>query len=158
MTHPAPTAASKAPMLPRLGVGMGVGGLALALAVTLSTPTQAQVIPTGTPAADILLSQAIAEHRIFLTCSALDPIGHPVMVQRWEADVAAAAAILATNAVPPAAIDAFTQAARLEALLPAADLPFSELRQTCLAQTDWPARYAQGDFIRLDRQLPGAFR
>jgi len=124
----------------------------------LAVPAQAQVIPTGTPAADILLSQAIAEHRIFLTCNALDPIGHPIMVQRWEADVAAAAAILRTKGVPRAAIDAFTNAARLEALQPAADLPFAEVQQTCLAQSDWPARYARGDFIRLDRQLPGAFR
>lgn len=129
-----------------------------ALILLLASPATAQVIPTGSPAADILLSQAITEHRLFLTCNALDPIGHPIMVQRWEADVAAAAAILRTKGVPRAAIDAFTNAARPEALLPAADIPFAELRQTCLAQTDWPARYARGDYIRLEEQLPGAFR
>lgn len=127
-------------------------------ALLLTTPLCAQVIPTGAPAADILLSQAIAEHRVFLTCNALDPIGHPIMVQRWEEDVAAAAAILRRNSVPLAAIDAFTEAARLEALLPAADIPFAEVRRACLAQTDWPARYARGNFIRLDQRLPGAFR
>lgn len=128
-----------------------------ALILLLASPATAQVIPTGSPAADILLSQAITEHRVFLTCNALDPIGHPIMVQRWEADVAAAAAILRTKGVPRAAIDAFTKAARPEALLPGADLPFAEVRQTCLAQADWPARYARGDYIRLDERLPRAF-
>ena len=37
-----------------------MAGLALTLTL-LATPTLGQVIPTGTPAADILLSQAIAD-------------------------------------------------------------------------------------------------
>jgi hypothetical protein len=135
----------------RTSVGVGLATLLAA------GPATAQIIPTGTPAADILLSQAIAEHRVFLTCNALDPIGHPIMVERWATDVAAAKAVLAANSVPPESIAAFADAARPEALLPTEDLAFAEVRRSCLAQADWPTRYARGDFIRLEERLPQAF-
>jgi len=112
-----PTAAPEAPPLPLRGEGMGVGGHFrrvrihgapwLALAITLTTQAAAQVIPTGTPAADILLSQAIAEHRVFLTCSALDPATHAQILADWQRDTTAAVTILKTHNTPPEAITAF---------------------------------------------------
>ena len=154
MTHPAATL--KAPPLPLRGEGMGVGGLALALTL-LTTPATAQVIPTGTPAADILLSQAITEHRVFLTCSALDPATHAQILTNWQRDVTAAAEILKTNTVPPEAITAFTTAANPTALIPAPDTPWADVRQLCDSNPDWQQRYFQFNLIVLELKLPGAF-
>ncbi|MBL9050214.1 MAG: hypothetical protein JNK19_08900 [Tabrizicola sp.] len=134
---------------------MGVGGFLLALAFT--TQATAQVIPTGTPAADILLSQAIAEHRVFLTCSALDPAIHAQILTNWQRDTTAAAAILAAQDVPDEAIAAFTAAAKPEALLPAPDTSFEDVRQLCDANPDWQQRYFQLNLTVLDLKLPGTF-
>lgn len=129
----------------------------LLAALLLATPTAAQVIPTGTPAADILLSQAIAEHRTFLTCSALEPRTHARIAEAWEWDVTAAAAILAANQVAPEAIAAFTTAAQAETLLPAPDTPFEDVRQLCDSQPDWMTRYFEFNFTVLALKLPQAF-
>jgi hypothetical protein len=157
MTHPTPTTAPKAPPLPLRGEGMGVGGLALALAIALTSPAGAQVASTGTPAADILLGRAIAEHRTFLTCSALDPATHARITANWQRDVTAAAAILSANQVPPEAVAAFTAAADPANLLPAPDTSFEDLRQFCTATPDWQERYAQLNLTILDLKLPQAF-
>ncbi|KAF0116270.1 MAG: hypothetical protein FD150_440 [Rhodobacteraceae bacterium] len=154
MTHTTPTAATSASPPPR-GEGMGVGGVLLALALT--TPALAQVIPTGTPAADILLSQAIAEHRVFLTCSALDPALHQQILTNWQRDTAAAAAILKTHNVPPEAIAAFTTAADPKALMPTEDTPWAEVKGLCDTHPDWQQRYFQFNLILLDLKLPAAF-
>ncbi|MDM7932958.1 hypothetical protein [Tabrizicola sp.] len=156
MTHPTPTAATRASSPPR-GEGMGAGGLALAFTLALTTPALAQIIPTGTPAADILLSQAITEQRVFLTCSSLDSLSHPLITQGWQADAAAAIATLTANNVAPEAIAAFTEAARPENLLPADDTPFADVRQFCDAHPDWQTTLYQFGFTLLDRTLPKAF-
>mgnify|MGYP001221564173 CR=1 FL=1 len=160
MTHTTPTAAREAPHLPLRGEGLGMGGrpLALLAALTLLTsPTLAQVIPTGTPAADILLSQAIAEHRVFLTCSALDPAIHAQITEDWQRDTAAAVALLTARNVPAEAIAAFTTAAKPENLLPAPDTPFADVSQLCAANPDWQQRYFQLNLTILDLKLPEAF-
>lgn len=123
----------------------------------LATPLAAQVIPTGTPAADILLSQAIAEHRVFLTCSALDPVTHARILANWQKDIAAATAILTSHQVPPAAIAAFTTAADPAALMPADDTPWAEVQGLCATSPDWQSLYAKLDLIILDLRLPKAF-
>jgi hypothetical protein len=156
MTHPTPTTAPITSPPPR-GEGMGVGGLALALAVALTTPLSAQVIPTGTPAADILLSQAIAEHRVFLTCSALEPQTHAQILTNWQRDVTAAAAILKTHNVPAEAITAFTTAADPAALMPADDTPWAEVKDLCDTHPDWMTDYYQFNLTVLDLKLPAAF-
>lgn len=161
MTHPIPRPAPKVPSLPRRGEGLGVGvrPLAILAALTLPvTPATAQVIPTGSLAADILLSQAIAEHRIFLTCSALYPATHAQIAENWQRDVTAAAAILAANNVPPEAITAFTAAADPKALMPADDTPWAQVQTLCATQPDWQQRYAQLNLTVLDLKLPGAFQ
>jgi hypothetical protein len=155
MTHPTPTAAQSASPPPR-GEGVGVGGLALALTL-LTTPLSAQVIPTGSPAADILLSQAITEHRTFLTCSALDPATHAQITENWQRDVTAAAAILAANQVPPEAITAFTTAADPSALMPAEDTPWGQVQGLCATRPDWQETYFQLNLTILETSLPGAF-
>ena len=157
MTHPTPTAAQSVSPPPR-GEGMGVGGLALTLTIALTTPTQAQVIPTGTPAADILLSQAITEHRVFLTCSALDPKTHTQITENWQRDITAAAAILTTHNVPPAAIAAFTTAAAPAALMPAEDTPWGQVQGLCATHPDWQTTYFQLNLTVLETSLPGAFK
>ncbi len=153
-----PTPGPNAPPLPLRGEGLGVGGIALALAIALSTPTHAQVIPTGTPAADILLSQAITEHRVFLTCSALDPATHAQITENWQRDITAAAAILTANNVPPAAIAAFTTAAAPQALMPREDTPWGEVQGLCATHSDWQTAYFQLNLILLETSLPGAFK
>ena len=169
MTHPAPTAAPKTCPLPLHGPGTGVGGhlcrprrvrySAPSLALTLlATPLSAQVIPTGTPAADILLSQAITEHRVFLTCSALDAQTHAQITENWQRDVTSAAAILKANNVPPEAITAFTTAAAPAALLPSDDTPWAEVKGLCATHPDWQASYTQFNLTILDLKLPAAFQ
>jgi hypothetical protein len=129
----------------------------VALATLLAAPAAAQIIPTGTPAADILLSQAIAEHRVFLTCSALDHATHAQILANWQRDVTDAAAILAANAIPDEAITAFQTAADPANLIPAADTPFADVKQLCDGNPDWQARYAQLNLTLLHLKLPQAF-
>ena len=138
--------------------GMEVGGLKLALTLVLTTQALAQVIPTGTPAADILLSQAIAEHRVFLTCSALDPVTHQQILTNWQKDTAAASAILKTHNVPPEAITAFTAAADPATLMPTDDTPWAEVKGLCATQPDWQKSYYEFNLTILELKLPGAFQ
>ena len=131
--------------------------LALTLTLLLTTQATAQVIPTGSPTADILLSQAIAEHRVYLTCSALDPVTHAQILQNWQRDITAAAAILTAHATPPEAVTAFQTAADPAALMPAGDIPFAEVIPFCAAFPDWQKTYFGMTLILLDLQLPKAF-
>jgi hypothetical protein len=135
----------------------GAALLATSIAFLLATPTHAQIIPTGSPAADILLSQAIAEQRIFLTCSALDLQTHTRITETWQRDTAAAVAILNAANVPPEAITAFTAAADPAALMPTDDIPWAAVKALCDSQPDWQDRHAQADYIVLDQTLPKAF-
>ena len=155
MTHRTPTIAPKAPFFPRHGEGMGVGALAVTLLMT--TPLSAQVMPTGTPAADILLSQAITEQRVFHTCSILDAQSHLSIIDLWAADAEFAAKVMAEKGVAAEAIAAFTTAASLAALLPAPGTPFEDVKQFCDAHPDWQARWAGFDVIILANDLPKAF-
>lgn len=118
-----------------------------ALLAVLASPSVAQVVPTGFPAADILLSQAIAEHRVFLTCSALDPAQHARIQTDWQADVAAATALLAARKVPAETVAAFTTAADPAALTPAADTPWAEVQGLCATRPDWREAYDSGRVI-----------
>ncbi|NJS38025.1 MAG: hypothetical protein HC783_02425 [Rhodobacteraceae bacterium] len=118
--------------------------MTLALALTLCGPASAQIIPTGTPAADITLSTAIADWRIFVTCSVLDPATHRLVLDALAEDTAAAMAILTANQVPVEAISAFQAAASPYALTPAPDTPFEEVAKLCATQADWSARWREG--------------
>lgn len=129
----------------------------LFLTALLATPLSAQVIPTGSPAADILLSQAIAEHRVFLTCSALDQLTHQQILTNWQRDVAAATAILTAHNVPPEAITAFTQAADPKALMPADDTPWAEVKGLCDTHPDWQRTYYEFNLTILELKLPQVF-
>jgi hypothetical protein len=138
--------------------GQGQNRLVLSLiALLCAVPVSAQVLSTGSPAADILLSQAINEHRVFLTCSALDPATHAQITENWLRDLSAAAAILAAKGVPAEAIEAFTTAARPAALLPAPDTPFEDLQQLCSATPDWQQDYFALNLTILELKLPEAF-
>jgi hypothetical protein len=137
-----------------------VGGrpLALLAALLLATPAQAQILSTGTPTVDILLTQAIAEQRIFLTCTVLMGETHSFVTDLWTKEVATAATVLAENGVPAQVVAAFTAAAQPEALLPAPDTPFDAVRQLCAADPDWITRLNRMDMINLARALPEAFQ
>lgn len=156
--EPGPLSTSRATLPDTEVPGQTRDGVAFALALLLlATPAAAQVIPTGTPAADILLSQAIAEQRLFHTCSALDPQTHALVTDQWRQDAAAAAAILAENQVAPEAIAAFTEAASAETLLPGPETPWAEVKGLCDTHPDWQTRLAQFDFIVLGLRLPQVF-
>lgn len=130
----------------------------LALSVALATQATAQVIPTGFPQADILLSQAITEQRAFLTCSALDAYSHGFILDNWQKDSAAAVAILTDRKVPPEAIAAFQAAAKPENLMPAPDTPIEDVIQFCEGSPDWQVAYARFDFTILAQKLPEALK
>lgn len=149
MTHLPPTAAPQAPQHSRR-----VRYSAPFLALLLPLSASAQVVPTGTPAADILLSQAIADQRLFLTCSALEPDTHTFLLEAWERDVAKAVDILTAAQVAPEAITAFTTAAAPEALLPAPDTPFEDLQKFCATDPKWLTRAMKMDTVRLAADLP----
>lgn len=158
MTHRTATATTSAS--PR-GFGrprrVRIHGAPLLAALLLPLPALAQVIPTGTPAADILLSRAIADQRVFLTCTALDTENHQTALDFWQQDVAAAVTILTAHNVPPKAITAFTTAAQPENLLPAEDTSFAEVQHFCAAQDQWFQHWSRRDFTELAAQLPEAF-
>jgi hypothetical protein len=139
-----------------LGVGGRLRPTILALTLALTTQAAAQIIPTGYPAADIVLTRALADQRLFHTCTALDPKTHQLILDFWAADVAAAQTILAENGVPPEAIAAFTDAARSDTLMPAPDTPLSTLQQTC-SDPILLQRMMRRDFTELAVQLPKAF-
>ncbi|WP_374647366.1 hypothetical protein [Tabrizicola sp.] len=128
----------------------------LAAVALLATPAAAQIIPTGSPTADILLTTALSEQRVFLTCTALDAADHQTALAFWQGDVDAALALLAERNVPAQAIQAFRAAARPEALMPAPDTPFAEVQEYCAAQENWPQRWQRRDFTELARALPEA--
>jgi hypothetical protein len=128
------------------------------LAFAIPTPALAQIIPTGTPAADILLSQAIAEHRVFLTCSALDHSTHALILTNWQRDTAAAVTILQSHDVPMDAITAFTAAAEPAALMPVPDTPWSAVQAICATSPDWQTNYYQFKLTILELKLPGALQ
>jgi hypothetical protein len=123
----------------------------------LATATNAQVIPTGSPAADILLFQAIAEHRVFLTCSALDPALNQQILTDWRADTDAAMTLLTAHKVALEAIGAFTNAADPRSLLPPDDTPWADVWELCAARPDWRKAY-DTDRIILARTLPKALQ
>lgn len=159
MTRPAATTAQNA-SAPHRRAGPGTRSRLLAALATLlfPLPAFAQIIPTGTPAADILLSQAVAEHRVFLTCSALDPVTHQQILTDWQKDTAAAVAILQAHNTPPEAVTAFTKAADPAALMPTDDTPWAEVKGLCDTQPDWLVRYQGHNLTILDLKLPGAFQ
>ncbi|RYH93527.1 MAG: hypothetical protein EON48_19675 [Acetobacteraceae bacterium] len=129
-----------------------------ALLAAFATPLAAQVNPTGSPAADILLTKAIAEHRVFLTCSALDGLTHDQILTNWQRDTAAAVTILKAKAVPSDAITAFSSAADPAALMPAPDTPWAEVKGLCDTQPDWQKSYYEFNLTVLELKLPGAFQ
>lgn len=131
--------------------------LTLALAL-LAAPAAAQVAPTSSAAADILLSQAIAEHRVFLTCSALDTPTHARILADWQADIASAQAILSASATLPEAITAFAKAADPAALMPAPDAPWEDVQALCATHPDWRETYDRRDFVILGSRLGGALK
>jgi hypothetical protein len=134
--------------------GQARHGFAVLLTLILTTPTLAQVIPTGTPAADILLSQAIADQRLFLTCSALEPDTHTFLLEAWQRDIAKATDLLTAAKVAPEAITAFTTAAAPESLLPAPDTSFEDLQKFCATDPKWLTRAMRLDTVRLAEDLP----
>ena len=157
MTHPSPTTLPQAPSLLRQSQRAGISSLSAVLVFALfAAPAFAQIVPTGSPAADIVLSQALADQRVFLTCTALEPESHRLIIDFWQADVAAAVAFLTEKGVPPEAIAAFTAAADPAALALPPDTPFAEVVDYCQAQTHWFIRMNRRDFTELARALPEA--
>ena len=137
--------------------GQARDGIAFCLAAhLLPLSATAQIIPTGSPTADILLTTALSEQRVFLTCTALDAANHQTALTFWQGDVAAALALLTERNVPAEAIQAFRAAARPEALMPAPDTPFAEVQEYCAAQENWPQGWQRRDFTELARALPEA--
>jgi hypothetical protein len=124
--------------------GQARHGFAVLLTLILTTPTLAQVIPTGTPAADILLSQAIADQRLFLTCSALEPDTHTFLLEAWQRDIAKATDLLTAAKVAPEAITAFTTP----------DTSFEDLQKFCATDPKWLTRAMKMDTVRLAADLP----
>ena len=139
--------------------GRGRDSIAPCLAaLLLASPLSAQIIPTGSPKADILLTTALNEQRAFLTCSSLDAYSHGFIVDNWTRDSAAAVATLTEHKVPPEAIAAFQMAAKLENLLPAPDTPIEDVIRFCDGFPDWQVTYARLGFTILSLKLPGAFQ
>jgi hypothetical protein len=139
---------------------MGMGGRRLAvLAAVALLPSiaAAQIIPTGSPAADITLAKAIADWRVFVTCSALESQTNWHVVNDLYHDIKAASEILRANDIPEETIAAFAAAADPEALSPGPDTPFKDLEEMCIMHPSWHELWLDRDFTFLERDLPKAF-
>lgn len=130
--------------------------VALACLALMPASAFAQIVPTGTPAADILLASAIADYRVFVTCSLLDPAAHTKVVTGLSDEIRRASVILKAKGVPDATIAAFIAAADPATLVPAPDTPFAEVQEYCGDHSDWSERWQGRDFTGLDRDLPMA--
>ncbi len=117
---------------PSRGTGEVEGGLlTAALALTLAAaPALAQDL-------DALLAGALASQRVALTCSALDPEAHPAALDMWNQTALRVIGALVGAGRPMAEIQAFTAAARPEALILPDATPFAEVRAFCAAHPDW---------------------
>jgi len=121
-----------------------------ALAVALAAPVTAQ---DRSAQAQALIDAALAEHRVFLTCSSLEPATHAVIRQDWERMAADSDAILAQLGFPLLFRLAFRAASRSEALMPPDDTPFAKVRALCDANPDWATDRAALRFTILNLHL-----
>jgi len=84
-----------------------------------------------------VLERATEEWRVFLTCTALEPDSHPMVVDSWAHTVERTSAFLYDQGFPGSVVIPFATRARPDALMLPGDTPFSEVRAFCEAHPDW---------------------
>lgn len=93
------------------------------------------------------LRQAIEEHRVFLTCSSLDPQAHASIEAGWRQIVSKARAQLASRYTSLADLARFDQMTA-ETSLVRGDAPLREAIDLCTrTSADWHDRYVMFRFI-----------
>ena len=108
--------------------------LVAATVLLLAAPVVAQDDRKAT--VEAVLDKAIAEHTIFLNCTATERDSYDLVIKGWQADVLAAVPLLAENGFTGEEIAAFTTRAAIDALL-MKDRPFGEIIDYCMSQGDW---------------------
>jgi hypothetical protein len=146
--------------LPSLkGINTAIAHAIRALAILMiGTAAAAQtVIETGNSEADTLIRDALAEQRVFITCSSLDQSPHAFLTTNLIEMAANSAESLRRAGVAEKAVARFVAAATPAALMPAAGTSFAEVLELCDNNPDWADRFARLDFILLDFSLRRTF-
>ncbi len=120
--------------------------LAAAAIVLLAAPAAAQ--DDRKAAINALLDKAIAEHTIFLNCTATDPDGSEFVARGWQSDVLAAVAALAEAGFSSDEIAAFTTRASIDALM-MKDRPFGEVIEFCNTNGPWMRQFYEMRYVVL---------
>ena len=116
------------------------------------------LIALATPAASddavvaALLDRAMAEQRVYQTCTALIPDGSFDAEAWWQEKVTETLAAIEAAGATPANLAAFTASAAPGALKPAPDTPWSEVLAFCSADPDWYSNWQRFNIVI----LPGA--
>lgn len=127
---------------------MARGPLAAVLALSLSaSPAISQ---SAMERIEPRLSRAIEEHRVFLTCSSLEPQTFELVLRNWEDMVAAARGHLSANLTPKVDLEAFDRRTKLDALVDWR-MPLGEAAAYCAANPDWSGKLHRFAFVwRID--------
>lgn len=99
------------------------------------------------------LEEAMAEMRVYFTCSALEPETQQFLRDYWSGMVAATLEHLQAEGIGPANLAAFAASAEPDALLPGPEVTFAEVRAYCATEGDWVARLAAFDLPQLPQAL-----
>ena len=111
----------------------GFVALGIATFLCLTVPALAQDRKAEINA---LIDKAIAEHTIFLNCTATERDSYQLISRNWQTDVLAAVPALADAGFTGDEIAAFTQRTSLDAIL-MKDRPFSEVIEFCRTSGQW---------------------
>jgi hypothetical protein len=133
---------------------MARGRTALALAALIcASPVAAQDrVARITP----VLDRALAEWRVFLTCTALDPQAHAMVVDGWSGMVETTGTYLRERGLSGASLDDFPARAEPDALMLPGDTPFAEVRAFCEDHPGWRGQLETFGFILMPDALEEA--
>ena len=101
----------------------------LPLLVVLAAPAAADSLPE----VEAALDRAIADQRLLFTCETLDREALAFLAEQWAVAVSETVAALTAGGYDAEAVRAFEARAEPEALQPAPDATFLEVRDACWA-------------------------
>lgn len=135
--------------------GLGIVTLAAALAL-LTAPASAQATLEQRAAFERVLQTAIDEHRVFLTCGALDAETSQMIEKTWREMVSDTIPILQRAGYTPAEVIAFADRTEARNLVDA-EARYAEIVAFCRAH-DWRRNLSTFRVVLLHREARRIFR